>query len=106
MFKRSSRPQMPPPRMAAKAITPAEQAMAQRMAESKTYTPTGPKVEVPQGKMPDNASFLPQTSPASLKPGAPLPMKKGGKIKSKPKAKASKRADGLAQRGKTKGRFI
>ena len=33
--------------------------------------------------------------------------KRGGKVKSKPKvSSASKRADGIAQRGKTKGRYI
>jgi len=34
----------------------------------------------------------------------PSPMKKGGKVKAK--SSASKRADGCAQRGKTKGRMI
>ena len=35
-------------------------------------------------------------------------MKKGGtvKAKSKPKSSASKRGDGIASRGKTKGRFV
>ena len=33
--------------------------------------------------------------------------KRGGKVKSKPKvSSASKRADGIAQRGKTKGRYL
>ena len=36
--------------------------------------------------------------------GAPG-MKKGGKVKSK-SSSASKRGDGIAQRGKTKGRFV
>ena len=34
--------------------------------------------------------------------GAPTGMKKGGKVKSS----ASKRADGCAQRGKTRGKFV
>ena len=34
--------------------------------------------------------------------GAPTGMKKGGKVKSS----ASKRGDGIAQRGKTRGRFV
>ena len=33
-------------------------------------------------------------------------MKKGGKVKSRSSSGASKRGDGIAQRGKTKGRFI
>jgi len=33
-------------------------------------------------------------------------MKKGGKVKAKSSSSASKRADGCAQRGKTKGRFV
>ena len=33
------------------------------------------------------------------------PMKKGGKVKAKASS-ASKRADGIAQRGKTRGRFV
>lgn len=37
--------------------------------------------------------------------GAPG-MKKGGKVKAKAKSSASKRGDGIAQRGKTKGRFV
>lgn len=35
----------------------------------------------------------------------PLPMRKGGRVKSKSKAKKS-RGDGIAQRGKTRGRFV
>lgn len=35
----------------------------------------------------------------------PTPKKKGGVVKAKPKS-ASKRADGIAQRGKTRGRVI
>jgi hypothetical protein len=39
----------------------------------------------------------------NVKPAAPgMGMKKGGKVKSS----ASKRADGIAQRGKTKGKII
>ena len=33
-------------------------------------------------------------------------MKDGGKVKSKPKTKKGGRGDGIAQRGKTKGRFV
>jgi hypothetical protein len=42
--------------------------------------------------------------------GAAIPFKKGGAVKAKKMAKggstASKRADGCAQRGKTKGRIV
>jgi hypothetical protein len=49
-------------------------------------------------------------APQGMAPQAPG-MKKGGAVKAKAKAKsksssASKRADGIAQRGKTKGRMI
>lgn len=48
--------------------------------------------------------------PKKLKPG-PKNMKKGGSVKSKPKkmangGSASKRADGCAVKGKTRGKFV
>ena len=70
----------------------------------------------------DAVSNLPSSGPghaggeASVQPGFDLRrpgyeqdqgFKRGGKVKSKPKvSSASKRADGIAQRGKTKGRYI
>ena len=50
--------------------------------------------------------------PPSVAPGAPqamggIGMKKGGMVSSKPKASsASSRGDGIATKGKTKGRFV
>ena len=47
-------------------------------------------------------------APQGMAPQAPG-MKKGGAVKAKAKSKsssASKRADGIAQRGKTKGRMV
>ena len=44
------------------------------------------------------------TPPGALQVAAPIPvMKKGGKVKA---SSASKRADGIAKRGKTKGRVV
>jgi len=56
---------------------------------------------------------VPPIAPSRLQPMAPeppvaAPMKKGGKVKcmSKGGSTASKRADGCATKGKTKGRFV
>ena len=62
--------------------------------------------------------FAAPASPPAFAPGStmatrPTPFKKGGKVKAKVKAKAkktttstSKRADGIAQRGKTRGKMV
>jgi hypothetical protein len=58
----------------------------------------------PQGMAPQGMPMAPQ----GMAPQAPG-MKKGGSVKAKAKSKsssASKRADGIAQRGKTKGRMV
>jgi hypothetical protein len=65
----------------------------------------------PQGMPMAPQGMAPQgMAPQGMAPQAPG-MKKGGAVKAKAKAKsksssASKRADGIAQRGKTKGRMI
>lgn len=47
--------------------------------------------------------ILRDVRPGATNPKTMLPMKKGGAVKS---ASASKRADGIAQRGKTRGRVV
>jgi hypothetical protein len=42
-----------------------------------------------------------EAAAAGVQPAAPMPMKKGGKVSS-----ASKRADGIAIKGKTRGRMV
>ncbi len=58
------------------------------------------------GGGPANPTSMPRPTSmpmTNVKPAAPgMGMKKGGKVKSS----ASKRADGIAQRGKTKGKFV
>jgi hypothetical protein len=59
-----------------------------------------------------NIKSIPKTPPAPVKPA--FAMKRGGAVKNKPAkyssggsvSKASSRGDGIAQRGKTKGRYI
>jgi hypothetical protein len=58
-----------------------------------------------QSNSPPTTSAAPTTAPANA------PMKKGGKVKSSSyksggSVSASRRGDGIAQRGKTKGRFV
>jgi hypothetical protein len=50
-----------------------------------------------RGRMPDMIGERNMSSPR---------MKKGGAVKSKPKSSASKRADGCAKKGKTRGKMI
>lgn len=72
---------------------------------SASPAPQRPTVVAPP--MPGNISHV-----APPMPARPTPMKKGGKVKDEKKyasggkVAASKRGDGVAQRGKTKGRFI
>jgi hypothetical protein len=80
---------------------------------------TGSTLEqMPQGMPPPPG--MPNISPAAMAmfgppnvaPGAPkmmggMGMKKGGRVSNKPKASsASSRGDGIATKGKTKGRFV
>ena len=74
-------------------------ALRQMMMPAETAAPVPPAP--PQG-------YAPQAAPAPMPQG--LGQKRGGKVVKKAKggsiSSASKRADGCAQRGKTKGRFI
>ncbi|NBW18620.1 MAG: hypothetical protein EBR82_62665 [Caulobacteraceae bacterium] len=80
---------------------PMEQAMMDKIAAAKAAAAAAPRP-------------MPPAPPAGG--GAPMPpaggpgMKKGGKVKKMAKGgstgSASKRADGCAQRGKTKGKFV
>jgi len=68
--------------------------------------PTGGQLPLPSipggGGFRESDPSLARPGPGSAGPGAMPPgMKKGGSV-----VKASKRADGIAQRGKTKGRYI
>ena len=87
-----------------------------------------PKTYMPQANTVPNAAMAAQQKmpppnmvpPANAMPMAPTPggapaMKRGGSVRNKPAAKfssggstskASSRGDGIAQRGKTKGRYI
>ena len=87
-----------------------------------------PKTYMPQANTVPNAAMAAEQKmpppnmvpPANARPMAPTPggapaMKRGGSVRNKPAAKfssggstskASSRGDGIAQRGKTKGRYI
>lgn len=104
-----------------KSAIEAESAKANKLAATpKTYMPQANTVPnaamAAQQKMPP----LNMVPPANARPMAPTPggapaMKRGGSVRNKPSAKfssggstskASSRGDGIAQRGKTKGRYI
>lgn len=66
-----------------------------------------------QGTVPATPPAFNNAAPPASGPLAarPTPFKKGGKVKAKAKAKSSKssasrRGDGIASKGKTKGRFV
>ena len=95
----SRAPQMPSPGMGASAPNAAKADVAAKMAESRA-----PQMPSPGG--------APMTTPKA--PSQSMAMRKGGAVRSKPQTKfasggsvssASKRGDGIAQRGKTKGRM-
>jgi hypothetical protein len=95
----SRAPQMPSPGMGASAPNAAKADVAAKMAESRA-----PQMPSPGG--------APMTIPKA--PSQSMAMRKGGAVRSKPQTKfasggsvgsASKRGDGIAQRGKTKGRM-
>ncbi len=117
----------PAPAAATRVANPAAAAM-RALAEKKASTPTpsGSAAKIPamlqMGKADPTPAAQPNLSTAigQLKSGDRLGadatmrkivgMKKGGKVSSSPKSSkvpsASKRADGIAQKGKTKGRMI
>ena len=64
-----------------------------KRAESAAKAPT-PQNVIPQNVIPQNESPAVEENPQKL-------FKKGGKVKS-----ASSRADGIAQRGKTRGKMV
>jgi len=51
-------------------------------------------------------AMAPRMPPGGMPPGAAPGMKKGGMTKMSSGGSASSRADGIAQRGKTKGTFV
>ena len=78
---------------------PAVDAMPRQSMPMTNVLPSRPPV-APAGMGMLRPTSMPMTN---VKPAAPgMGMKKGGKVRSS----ASKRADGIAQRGKTKGRFV
>lgn len=88
---------------------PAADAMPRQPMPLTNVLPSRPPVAPAiGGGGPANPAPMPMPRPTSMpmtnvKPAAPgMGMKKGGKVKSS----ASKRADGIAQRGKTKGKFV
>lgn len=62
----------------------------------------GTETEEEKRRKEQQAAGMPPTPMGVPRSGG---MKKGGKVKAK-SASASKRADGVAQRGKTRGRFV
>ena len=105
----SRAPAPPPPAPAQRAPAPQAQFMNKLMGgqpQSNPGMPAGTPVGAPpQGGLAGMASKF---GPPQGSPGMPvgtrmggMGMKKGGSVSS-----ASKRADGIAMRGKTKGRFV
>lgn len=80
---------------------------ARRFLEQPDYQTGGPRRRYPAGKVKrypeedEGREFkIPENVLRNL--GKPKKMAKGGSVKSS----ASKRADGIAQRGKTRGKFV
>jgi len=98
---------MPPTTIPGSGFTPEQKYMADQAAAAallgkiKTVNP-GPMAP---DKPNYGIAYEPKASnmPVPVNPNPPQYMKKGGKVKS---SSASSRGDGIAQRGKTKGRFV
>ena len=100
---RGQQANMPPPRGMPAPPPPSQGMPSQGMGNNiGSFLPKNAAMPTPQamGGMP------PAVSGAQAK-GMGLGMKKGGMVSSKPKASsASSRGDGIATKGKTKGRFV
>ena len=78
---------------------------ARKFLEQPDYQTGGPRRRYPAGKVkryPEEDESREFKSPEKMLRGVGKKMAKGGKIRSS----ASKRADGCAVKGKTKGRFV
>ena len=86
------------------------QGLANNMPSSSPVTPLGTAPAMSQGRLPPAGAAV-QSVPAAMRsptPSAPT-LKKGGSVKAKMssvKSSASKRADGCATKGKTKGKMV
>jgi len=87
-------------------MSESDEAATQRRADARSLAPYEQKAEEMrrgsrQGRGAGGIDVDIEGLPQRLRPSGGRRMKKGGKVSS-----ASKRADGIVQRGKTKGRFV
>ena len=91
--------------MPAAPVKPMPAPTAQVMPAAPTAVPTAP---MPGGPMPGQVPSMGYAAPAA--PVAPRKMKKGGCVKKMAKgggvSSASKRGDGIAVKGKTRGKIV
>jgi hypothetical protein len=92
------------------SLTPAQQ---NAMASQLGLSPSNPNMGMPKSNPNGTQKPMPMGKPGMASP-TPPGMKRGGAVRSKPQTKfasggsvgsASRRGDGIAQRGKTKGRM-
>jgi len=73
--------------------------------DNESATPT-PKVKKPTSKLPPEAEYDGPPKDSKGRDINPRPYKKGGCVKMAKGGSASSRADGCAQRGKTRGKMV